>query len=96
MTDFGLLLKSMNKLPEAEELLQNVLNHAEVNYSPNSAWVGRCLNNLSIVLRSKGELVRAETHQRRVIQIDADQFGKDSMALAPDYTNLGNTLLVST
>ena len=93
MTDFGLLLKSMNKLPEAEELLQSVLNHAEVNYSPNSAWVGRCLNNLSIVLRSKGELVRAETHQRRVIQIDADQFGKDSMELAPDYTNLGNTLL---
>ena len=75
-TNYGLLLRELGKLKEAEKFLRKAI---EIKPDLASTY-----SNLSSLLRTVGKLEEAEKFLRKAIEIDPD--------FAMAYSNLGNTL----
>ena len=85
LLNLGLLYMAQNKLPEAEEIFDNVLG----TMSTDDASFVATLNNKAIVYQNLGQLQRAEQTFKKLLAIDSVEVGTDHSDFAISLSNLG-------
>jgi hypothetical protein len=56
MNNLAIVLQSLNRLNEAEELFREALNFRKANLLPNHPDIGESMNNLAFVLECLNQL----------------------------------------
>jgi tetratricopeptide (TPR) repeat protein len=69
LSNLALLLKTTNRLNEAEPLLRRALEIEEKNYGQNHPNIALSLNSLAQLLQATNRLSEAEPLSRRVVEI---------------------------
>jgi tetratricopeptide (TPR) repeat protein len=92
LATLAMALDKQRRLAEAEPLYREFLNRQIDRLGPDHLLVGRTWNNLSNVLRSKGDYDAAERALDEAIRIDTAQLGPEGLDLAIAYHNLGGLL----
>jgi hypothetical protein len=59
MNNLAMVLNSLNRLKEAEELSRNTLRFMKAVHPPNHRIIGTSLNNLAIILQGLNQLKEA-------------------------------------
>ena len=67
MNNLALVLNSLNRLKEAEELHREALIFRKANLLPNHPGIGTSMNNLALVLQSLNRLKEAEVLYRETL-----------------------------
>src|SRR6266511_1772479 len=65
LTNLGLMLRQLRKLPQAHARLERALAIRETAYGSDHPLVARTLTNLGIVLRQLGTLPQAQACEQR-------------------------------
>jgi tetratricopeptide (TPR) repeat protein len=88
LNNLAALLKTTNRLKEAEPLLRRALAIAEYELITGPS-VATALNNLAQLLQATNRLVEAEPLMRRALAIDEASYGNDHPRVAITLGNLG-------
>ncbi|MCG2750090.1 MAG: toll/interleukin-1 receptor domain-containing protein [Desulfobulbaceae bacterium] len=92
MNNLALLLKTTNRLTEAEPLMRRALAIDEKSYGGDHPNVARDLNNLAALLQATNRLTEAEPLMRRALAINEKSYGGDHPDVAIDLNNLAQLL----
>ena len=82
------MLRSTNRLAEAEPLMRRALAIDEKSYGPEHPTVAIHLNNLALLLRNTNRLAEAEPLYRRALAIDEKSYGPAHPTVAIRLNNL--------
>jgi len=82
------LLRTTNRLYEAEPLIRRALAIDEAGYGPDHTAVATRLNNLTLLLHDTNRLSEAEPLMRRALAIDEAGYGPDHPKVALRLNNL--------
>ncbi|MFI5459990.1 MAG: tetratricopeptide repeat protein [Isosphaerales bacterium] len=89
------LLRTTNRLAEAEPLLRRALATSEASLGADHPLVATELNNLAVLLQATNRLTEAEPLFRRALAIDEAAYGRDHPDVARDLNNLAGLLRAS-
>ena len=88
LNNLAVLLKSINRLAEAEPLYRWALSILEKSLGHGHPRVATALNNLAELLRATNRLAEAEPLFRRALAIDEASYGRDHPSVAIRLNNL--------
>ncbi|MFN6353459.1 MAG: tetratricopeptide repeat protein, partial [Cyanobacteriota bacterium] len=92
LNNLASLLKTTNRLAEAEPLMRRALAIDEASYGNDHPMVAIRLNNLAQLLQDTNRLEEAEPLMRRALAIDEASYGPDHPRVAIDLNNLAALL----
>ena len=92
LNNLAQLLKSTNRLEEAEPLMRRALSIDETAFGKDHPRVADHLNNLAQLLQATDRVKEAEPLMRRALLIDETSRGTEHPCLARDLNNLAQLL----
>ena len=88
LNNLAQLLRTTNRLAEAEPLMRRALTINEKSFGPQHPKVAIGLNNLAQLLQTTNRLAEAEPLMRRALTIDEKSFGPEHPEVAIRLNNL--------
>jgi tetratricopeptide (TPR) repeat protein len=88
-SNYGVLLRRLNKNDQAVEMLQKALEIDLQLYGKNHPTVGRAYGNIANIYMSKGEYATAKEYMQKSLDILSRVYGTNNMNIASLYGNMG-------
>ena len=93
LNNLGQLLKTTNRLDEAELVMRQVLDFYEVTFVEENPRCASALNNLATLLHAKNSLEEAEQLMRRSLRLYETTLGSEHTSVAMASNNLAQILV---
>ena len=88
LMNYGLVNKDKGNMPEAERLIREANDRAQLLQGKDRVQTATALGNLAIVLQAAGRFKDAQPLLEAALKMDRELLGDDNATVAGDYQNL--------